>query len=89
MSNPQQPVDEVRIGRLKAAVWLNEAEDQNYHTVSFSRLYRTEDGEWRSTRSFRRRDLLLLRKLADQAHSRIIELQAEAADRRNPDEEAA
>ena len=78
MSTPQQPL-EVRIGRLKAAIWTNESEGGAYHTVSFARLYRTEEGEWRSTGSFRRDDLLLLGKLADRTHDRIFELQAEAA----------
>ena len=79
MPKPRQPIEELRIGRLKAAVWTNESEDRTYHTVSFSRLYRNEEGEWRSTGSFRRGDLLLLAKLADRAHSRLFELQAPAA----------
>ena len=69
---------EVRIGRLKAAIWRNESENRDYYTVSFSRLHRNEEGEWRSTPSFRRDDLLLLAKLADRAHSCILDLQAEA-----------
>ena len=38
----------------------------------------TKDGdEWKNTQSFSRNDLLLLAKVADQAHSRIFELQQE------------
>ena len=37
-------------------------------------LYKDGD-EWKSTQSFSRNDLLLLAKVADQAHSRIFELQ--------------
>ena len=89
MSKPQPPL-ELRIGRIKAAIWANEAGGQTYHTVSFARLYRTEQGEWKSTSVFRRDDLLLLRKLADQAHTCIVELQADAAaGAADPDEEAA
>ena len=44
------------------------------HNVTFSRLYKDGD-EWKSTQSFSRNDLLLLAKVADQAHSRIFELQ--------------
>ena len=90
MSKPQPPL-ELRIGRIKAAIWADEAGRKTYHSVSFSRLYRTEGGrEWNSD-SFRRDDLLLLRKLADQAHTRIVELQADAAagSASDPDEEAA
>lgn len=76
MSSPttSPPVDEIRIGSIKAAVWENESEGGVYHGVTFSRLYRTEDGEWRSTGSFRGHDLLLLAKVADAAHTRLLQL---------------
>lgn len=83
-----QPELELRLGRLKAPIWTNESEDRTYHTVSFSRLYRNKEGEWRSTGSFRRGDLLLLAKLADRVHSRLFELQTEAA-AADPDGKAA
>ena len=41
MSKPQPPL-ELRIGRIKAAIWADEAGRKTYHSVSFSRLYRTE-----------------------------------------------
>ena len=76
MANPK-PIFEVRIGRVKAAIWPNGTEGRTRHNVTFSRLYK--DGEeWKSTQSFGRNDLLLLAKVADQAHSRIFELQQEA-----------
>ena len=76
MANPK-PISEVRIGRVKAAIWPNGTEGRKRHNVTFSRLYK--DGEeWKSTQSFGRNDLLLLAKVADQAHSRIFELQQEA-----------
>jgi len=68
---------EIRIGRLKAAIWRNESESGIYHTVSFQRLYRNEQDEWRSASSFRRDDLLLLAKLADHVHSHILPLHAD------------
>ena len=71
-----KPVAEVRIGRVKAAIWRNDTEGGTRHNVTFSRLYK--DGEeWKSTQSFGRNDLLVLAKVADQAHSRIFELQQE------------
>lgn len=70
-----QPVDEVRIGRIKAAIWANPAENGVRHNVTFSRLYKEGD-QWRDTDSFGRDDLLLLAKVADRAHSRIYDLQA-------------
>ena len=75
MANPQ-PVAEIRIGRVKAAIWQNGTEERMRHSVTFSRLYK--DGEqWKRTRSFGNNDLLVLAKVADQAHSRIFEFQQE------------
>ena len=75
MANPK-PVAEIRIGRVKAAIWPNETEGRTRHNVTFSRLYK--DGEqWKTTQSFGSNDLLALAKVADQAHSRILKLQQE------------
>ena len=76
MANPK-PVAEIRIGRVKATVWPNETEGRTRHNVTFSRLYKDDAGEWKTTQSFGRNDLLVLAKVADQAHSRIFELQQE------------
>ena len=63
----QKPVDEIRIGRVKATVWKNGTEDQPRYNVTFSRLYKIDD-QWMSTHSFGRNDLLVLAKVADLAH---------------------
>ena len=36
----QKPVTEVRIGRVKAAIWQNETEGRKRHNVTFSCLYK-------------------------------------------------
>jgi hypothetical protein len=67
-----KPVHELRLGRVRAAVWANETEQGVRHNVTLSRLYR--DGEeWRSSESFGRDDLLVLAKVADLAHTWICE----------------
>ena len=68
-ANTNRPVDEVRIGRVKATIWRNETEDgkARFNTV-FSRLYKDGDA-WQSTPSFGRNDLLLVAKVADLAHT--------------------
>ena len=76
----QKPVDEIRIGRVKATIWRNGTEEQPRHNVTFSRLYKDGDGEWKSTQSFGRNDLLVLGKVADFAHSRIFELPQQEAE---------
>jgi hypothetical protein len=77
MANSQKPVEEVRIGSIKAAIWQKDSETGPRFSVSFSRIYKEGD-EWKNTSSFWRDDLLLLAKVADQAHSRIFELHQQA-----------
>ena len=73
-SNKVQPAEEIRIGSVKAAIWRNEGEKGAYFTVTFQRIYRTEDGQWQSTAGFGRDDLLVLAKVADAAHTRLLQL---------------
>ena len=66
------PVHEIRIGLMKAAIWANATDDGVRHSVTFIRSYK--DGEaWKTTHSFGRDDLLVMAKLADQAHSWLVE----------------
>src|SRR6266496_1141032 len=65
-----KPVHEVRLGAIKAAIWKNDTQNGVRYNTTFSRLYR--DGEeWKNTDSFGRDDLLVVAKVADQAHSWI------------------
>ena len=60
----QKPVHEVRLGRIKAAIWENDTQNGTRHNVTFTRLYK--DGEqWKDSTSFGRDDLPLLAKVAD------------------------
>lgn len=68
-----RPVTEVRCGHIKAAIWKNETEAGVRHNVTFHRLYRDDKG-WKSSDSFGRDDLLLLAKVADLAHTKILEI---------------
>ncbi len=73
----QQPIAQVRIGAIKAAIWKNEAGNGSRYNVTFQRLYKDGD-QWKSSESFGRDDLLLVAKVADLAHTRIFEMQEEA-----------
>ncbi len=71
-----KPVHEIRLGRVKAAIWENEAGDTTRFNTTFVKLYRVKevqraafDNGWRETGSFSRDDLPLLAKVADQAHT--------------------
>lgn len=82
----QRPTATVRIGAVKAAIWQNQVGDRTRYNVTFSKSYRDADGQWKTTHSFGRNDLLVLAKVADQAHSRIVELE-QAEDSSDQDDE--
>ena len=63
------PVHEVKFGRVRATIWANEGESGLWHTVKFSRLYKSKEGKWQDSDGFSRDDLPLLMKAADGAHS--------------------
>ncbi|MBW8782911.1 MAG: hypothetical protein JF599_13640 [Verrucomicrobia bacterium] len=71
------PVKTFNLGRIKAAVWENEADQRKFYNVTFARIYMDDAKNYRDTDSFGRDDLLLLAKLADQAHTFIFERRAE------------
>ena len=72
-----KPVHEIRLGRMRAAVWANEGAKGIMHSVTFSRLYKDEQtDQWADSTSFGRDDLLLLAKVADLAHSWVLEQHA-------------
>ena len=49
MANPK-PIDEVRIGRVKATIWRTEPTNSTRHNVTFSRLYKDGD-QWKLCRA--------------------------------------
>ena len=71
-SKTNQPAREIRIGGIKAVIWLNQTQNGDRHNVQFQRLYR-DDGTWKQTDSFGRDDLLVLAKVADLAHTWIYQ----------------
>jgi hypothetical protein len=72
MSSNNRPVQEIRLGRVKAAVWENETRNGTRFSVTVQRIYK--DGEeWKTSDSFGRDDLPLLAKVLDRAHSYCYE----------------
>ena len=74
------PVAKVSVGLQTASIFKNESEGRAFYNVSFDRRYRTADGNWKSTSSYGRDDLLSLAKLADLAHTKVLELQTGAGE---------
>ena len=67
------PVNTIRLGRIKAAVWENEADNKKFFNVTFARTYVDDAKQYHDTDSFGRDDLPLVAKLADRAHTFIFE----------------
>ena len=72
----KRPNQTIRYGAVRAAIWRNVIDNGNasraVYNVTFSRSYRDGD-TWKETGSFGRDDLLLLAKLADEAHTWICQ----------------
>jgi hypothetical protein len=70
-----QPINTIRLGRVKATVWANKTEKGTFYSVQIVRIYRDED-QWKESSCFNRDDLPLVAKLVDLAHTFIFEIQA-------------
>ena len=71
MAENNKPIHQVRIGRIKAAVFDNG--DDAPRKVQFTALYKDEEDKWQGSQSFTREDLPLLIKVADRVHSYLYE----------------
>ena len=69
MENPN-PVAQLRIANITAAIWKNEAHNGARYNVTFQRSFK-EGKRWKNADSFGPGDLLAISKLADQAHTGI------------------
>jgi hypothetical protein len=67
-----RPVHEIRLGRIRAAIWQNETDNGTFYNVTISRLYKDGD-DWKDSSSFGRDDLPLVAKVCDQVHTWIFE----------------
>lgn len=77
-NSSQKPVHEIRMGRVKAAIWENSTQQGVRHNVSIARLFK-DGSQWRDSTNFGRDDLPLVQKVADLAHSWIYENQTASA----------
>ena len=72
-----RPVQEIRMGRIRAAIWANETENGTRYNVTVNRLYKDGD-KWKDSTSFGRDDLLLVAKVTDACHSWIYSVTGSA-----------
>lgn len=76
-----KPIEKLKLGAINAAIWKTDTENGPVFNVTFDRVYRNGEGNFGNTNSFRSRDLLVLAKLADLAHTAVTgDLAIEDAD---------
>ena len=88
MSDSKKPAAKITLYPVSAAIWANETEKGVFYSVTFERSYKDDDGTWQSSSSFSLSELLLLSKVADQAHSKVYELRAKDRNAQ-PEDQAA
>ena len=76
------PVHEIRLGRIRAAIWENDTQNGTRHNVTVTRLYKDGD-DWKDSTSFGRDDLPLVAKVLDRCHSWIFEQAAASSSNNN------
>jgi hypothetical protein len=74
------PVAKVRVGLISASIWERGSEQGTFYAVTFERRYRDKDGNFNSSHSYDAPDLLVLAKVADLAHTKILALQNSASE---------
>ena len=72
-----QPVKKFRAGQVSCAMWENEVTVDgrkiNMMKATVERRYRNKDGEWKSSGSFSRNDIPLVKWCLDKAFTAMIE----------------
>lgn len=85
-STKQRPQHEIRLGNIKAAIWLNQTANGERFGVTLQRLYKDDSGKWQSSESFGRDELPIVEKVCHMAYLYIHE---QIEERRANEQEAA
>ena len=67
-----QPVQEIRLGHIRASIWANQTDEGIRHNITFTRVYKI-GRRWQDTGSFGGDDLPIVSKVADRAHKWILQ----------------
>ncbi|MEO1597606.1 MAG: hypothetical protein AAFR78_03550 [Planctomycetota bacterium] len=79
-TNQNQPVKKINDGRITAAIWKNFGEKGTFYSVTITRSFKDEQGNWKDTDSFSGTDLLKVSRLSLKAYDAIEELRASDRD---------
>lgn len=78
------PAHRIRVHGVTATIWRNESDNGVWFNTTVVRSFKNDQDEYQDTNSYGEEQLLVLSKVADMAHSWIIEQQAqERAAQRN------
>ena len=76
MTDKIKPIEEVRTGKIKAAIFAYPNEDgTTTHRVTFARIYKPKEGSWKSTTFFYKNDLTQVMDVVSKAIDRLSELE--------------
>lgn len=70
----QRPVETIRDGAIKAAIWKNEGEKGAFFSVTVARTYKGDDGQLHDSDSFSGTQLLHLAHVLGKAYDRVDRL---------------
>ncbi len=89
MAENNRPLHDIRLGRIKCAIWANSTDNGTQYNATFVRVYRlpekdrgNRDNGWRESSSFGRDDLLTLAEVSRQAACWIHAYQKRQSDSR-------
>jgi len=68
-----RPAHKIRVGRITGTILKNDTERGPMYNVTFTRSYQDETKTWRDTQSFGLSDLLVVAKIALDAHTWITQ----------------
>ena len=69
----ERPAKTIRYGNVRITIWRQESDRGPWYSAVPSRTYRDQSGNWHSSGSFGVKDLLVLAKALNEAHSWICE----------------
>ena len=67
MGDLNKPIKKYRSGGVVLSVWENETLDRTYFNMTFQRVYKDTDDNWRTTNNFKPNDLPIIAGLCNQA----------------------
>ncbi len=71
------PIQTFRLGQVKASIWCNRDFNQGntYYSVTLTRGYTDQNGDWKDTNSFKMQHIPLVLKVLEHAYDYMHELQ--------------